>query len=349
MISKQQQQLNNDQLAEQQHKLFQKIGSKGTDKMKLEKNIRDRILPQNIPQIIKSIPQNDDTSVALSKLCRNQAEEIKMLYEQLQQREIDLKDIRYEYITALKMKKNDDENNSNNRESREGRESRDNKENKNNNKHNTPTKINKKNFITDKNNKNLIYSSNNINDSILNPCTTDDDELYFSSSPEVISQSPSPRRYNRGKNPKTCDPTQEENRESQRHNDNDISSIKNGKNEIKDKNDKNENNYFSTSYRQTKNPKKQDQKYEIQENNRNKEKEENEEIDENEEIGEKDDTIKRKNQNNQLIDSFELRDNAIKNYEKLKISYDLLKIENDEKRNIVIDTCGRLIRFVAGL
>jgi hypothetical protein len=77
------------------------------------------------------------------------------------------------------------------------------------------------------------------------------------------------------------------------------------------------------------NPKFFDEKYE---NNKN------EEID----------VLKINIQNEKLIDLLESRDIAVKNYEKLNIQYDLLRIENEEKRNIVVDTCGRLIKFVAG-
>ena len=44
-------------------------------------------------------------SSSLSNLCNDQAQEIRTLYEQLNQRELDLKEMRYEYINAVKENK----------------------------------------------------------------------------------------------------------------------------------------------------------------------------------------------------------------------------------------------------
>ena len=59
-----------------------------------------------------SYQSRGSASSSLSNICNNQAEEIRKLQEQLNQRELDLKEMRYEYISAVKeiKSKNDSKN-----------------------------------------------------------------------------------------------------------------------------------------------------------------------------------------------------------------------------------------------
>ena len=246
----------------------------------------------------RNASNEDLSSEKLSKICSNQAEEIRMLYEQLQQRDIDLKEIRYEYVAALKEKKSVSEN-----------------ANKINNTP-TSTKISEMKKRNSNNNNNISSSGE------LKAENTDDDE-YFSSSPEVINQSPSPSRKYMGRNPR--ERPQENSRsdtvrDSRELNENDLSSIINEK------------PYFQSSLIRTRHPKYDKNR---KENHDAHEKHEEEQLNDG-------------RHSVQLADLIAFRETATKDYEALRITHDLLKRDSEEKRNIVEDTCGRLIRFVTG-
>ena len=341
MINKQEHELNREQHYEQQQKLREKMGSVRST------NINEYTPVQSTVRTLKSNPKSnqinqissqinakidakinekfdekiDATSAtaSLSKLCRNQAEEISILHEQLQQREIDLKEIRYNYVSALKAKKINEKISEkisqkvDDKINEKGELCADNfissaspirmsgastsflteKKNStaavaaaaaavgiNDDGNEESSNSNDDNNDVDVDNEYYLSQNNNKYYSLNN-----NDNEYYSSNPNLINQSPSPSRKSRD---------YIEIEKNEKKSVNDISSIN------PEKNEKNRRKNYGNSG------------------------------------------------NSQLLDLIEFRNTATREYEKLKNSFDLLKSQSEERKNIVEQSTGRLIRFVSG-
>jgi hypothetical protein len=251
-------------------------------------------------------------SSSLSNLCNDQAEEIRMLYEQLNQRELDLKEMRYEYINAVKE----------NKAKKEGNDTiNENQKNQN---------------VTESSN---VGKSSRSFRSIKNENEVDDSNLS-SDYAEIIPNLP---RNSRSKVLRNSKDFSERKTKSQRSKSQDVSRKSYDRSSTgNDRTDQSE-ILSSTVLRNSKKKSAIDEETIdeiVQEKMREKAEEKNR--------FEVEQKAKFESQNSQLLELIEFRNRATTEYEKLRKSYDMLKSEGEEKAAQVDETCSRLIRFVTG-
>ena len=289
MISKQQQQLNREQQAELRDKLLSRGGTafisnrrRSAEKYAYAANDADDFASQE-----RNTNQNyEEGDASLSSRCDHQGEEIRKLHEQLQQREVDLKEMRCQYIIALKGKRDERDLNFNYKADRDDSQT----------------------YRTSEAKK-----SNRLH-------TYDTDDNYSSSTSNLVKQSfPSSSQYK--------DSDIDTHGHMQRDPKEEGSDIRSRQTQpIRDTSctiDNKRINYATSSSSFHSKPGSSHGRGSAQERDLS-------------------------TRDSQVIDLIEFRDTATKEYEKLRIAYGILQAESEEKRCIVEETCGRLIRFVSG-
>ena len=269
-MSKQQLQMNREQQADLQDKLRSKMGPAlitnkrgNTEKYGDVSGDINRVAAQN-----KIRNHGDDEgNSSLSSRRNNQEEEIRKLHEQLEQREFDLNEMRYQYVASLKSKEVGNDVNIN--------------------------------YKSDDDDTQAMRYFSNSKESGLNADGVDEDEESSFSS-YLIRQSLPPSTQ-------------------QKRSLTDVQSQ--GK---RDNIPKKQSGYAASSSSSLRKSTSNDNR---------------------DSLTSKKDVQAR---DSQVIDLIEFRNTATKEFEKLRSSYELLKIESGEKRSIVEDTCGRLIRFISG-
>ena len=297
----------------------------------------------------------DTASSTLSILCNNQAEEIRQLYDQLSRRELDLKEMRYNYINAVKGSQ------SNNDSGKKGQSNNavDSDQNRGSeligSLHLTssgtkgsrildPQFYNLNQEITrdeyDNNDNNDEEDDNNDD----NDNDEDDDNNTESSSQGQGQNQPAFRqsyptvsdlKYSNRPQPEYVNRTERRNMTSSRETDRTVN-LRNEKNE----------KFRNTSTDKTQKNKYKNlniQKTEMKSEGREVRRKNNENENENEEL---------KNDKNsmifQLFELKEFRDKVSTEYSTLQKSFDAMKLENEEKNCQLRESAGRLIRFVTG-
>ena len=286
-MSKQQLQLNREQQAHLQDKLRAKIGPAlisnkrgSTEKYDTASDDTNRVVYQN-----RNRNQVDDEcNTSPSSHRYNQQEEIRRLHEQLEQREFDLKEMRYKYVTSLKSNKVGNDVNMNHK--------------------------------SDEDDTQALKYFNNNRDSGLNAYDVDEDEESSFSSHLIRQSLPNSTQQKRSQTD-----VQTQGSRGFKTGGNDLrSSLANPKmqsiGDISIANNKKQSGCAASSSSSL--PKSLVSKGDAQ------------------------------SRDSQVIDLIEFRNTATKEYEKLRSAYELLKVESEEKRSIVEDTCGRLIRFISG-
>ena len=294
-MSKQQLQLNREQQAHLQDKLRSKIGPalisnkrESTEKYDNASDDTNRVAYQN-----RNRNQVDDEcNTSPSSHRYNQEEEIRRLHEQLEQREFDLKEMRYKYVTSLKSNKVGNDVNMNHQ--------------------------------SDEDDTQALKYFNNNRDSGLNAYDVDEDEESSFSSHLIRQSLPSSTQQKRSQ----TDVQTQGNRGFKTGGNELRSSLANPKmqsiGDISIANNKKQSGCAASSSSSLPKSRSSSNHGSL--------------------LGKGD----AQSRDSQVIDLIEFRNTATKEYEKLRSAYELLKVESEEKRSIVEDTCGRLIRFISG-
>jgi hypothetical protein len=310
MMGKEEQRSNRDYQEDQKYQQTKKpVTVRGNERTRRDD---DTDTSSSYVKVTTSSQSRVTASSSLSNLCNDQAEEIRMLYEQLNQRELDLKEMRYEYINAVKE----------NKAKKEGNDTiNENQKNQN---------------VTESSN---VGKSSRSFRSIKNENEVDDSNLS-SDYAEIIPNLP---RNSRSKVLRNSKDFSERKTKSQRSKSQDVSRKSYDRSSTgNDRTDQSE-ILSSTVLRNSKKKSAIDEETIdeiVQEKMREKAEEKNR--------FEVEQKAKFESQNSQLLELIEFRNRATTEYEKLRKSYDMLKSEGEEKAAQVDETCSRLIRFVTG-
>ena len=261
-------------------------------------------------------------SSSLSNLCNDQAQEIRTLYEQLNQRELDLKEMRYEYINAVKE----------NKARKEGNEL-------------SASAINENKKSQNQNQNQNVIDSNYVGKSSRSFRSLKNENEYDDSnlSSDYAEMIPNLPRNSRSKVLRNSKDFSERKIKSQRSKSQDFGRKSYDKSSTGNERTDQSEILSSAILRNNKNkPTKEEEK--LQEKIEGKMREKMEEKNR----FEAEQKTKFDLQNLQLLELIEYRNKASTEYEKLRKSYEILKSEGEEKAVQLDDTCSRLIRFVTG-
>jgi hypothetical protein len=312
MMSKEEQRSNRDYQEDQKYQQTKKpVSVRGNERTRRDDDTDTSSSSVRVPTSSQS---RVTASSSLSNLCNDQAEEIRMLYEQLNQRELDLKEMRYEYINAVKE----------NKAKKEGNDTID--ENLKNQNQNVAESSN-------------VGKSSRSFRSIKNENEVDDSNLS-SDYAEIIPNLP---RNSRSKVLRNSKDFSERKIKSQRSKSQDVSRKSYDRSSTGNERTDQSEILSSAVLRNSRKKNAIDEERIdeiVQEKMREKMEEKNR--------FEAEQKAKFETQNSQLLELIEFRNRANTEYEKLRKSFDILKSKGEEKAAQVDETCSRLIRFVTG-